>query len=303
MNRFCGKVLLFGEYSVIKGGKGLALPFFDYSGALEKLDSSLKGDCAASRLAEFAQFLRNSSILRRTLDLDKLEEDISKGLSFESDIPEGSGVGSSGALCAAIYSDYHLKKSLKDIQDSSNMAEILDHMALMESFYHGSSSGLDPLISLAQKPALVKSRNKIEFVSFDFDSEPELELYLFNTKTSRRTSPLVHDFLKMCEEPSFELEAQEFMRVSDELILATLTNDAKAFDELFYFLSKWQFLNLRPMVCPSVHALWLEGLESKKFYLKLCGAGGGGHYIIYNRSPEKAFEQELKGRGAKKIKF
>tara|TARA_Y100000780_G_scaffold155505_1_gene140201 strand:- start:239444 stop:240319 length:876 start_codon:yes stop_codon:yes gene_type:complete len=278
LNKFCGKVLLFGEYSVVKGGNGLALPFFDYSGQLEKNCGSVD-----SGLEDFAKFLRNSSILNDTLNVEAFMEDVQGGLRFNSDIPQGSGVGSSGALCAAIYSTYHKGKDLCSIQNTSDMSEVKDHMSLMESFYHGSSSGLDPLISLAQKPALVKNRNNIEFV--DFKEKPKLNLYLYNTGVSRHTSPLVHEFLKQCEEPEYEKKTQEFIEISNQLILASMTNDYKSFDELFYRLSKWQYLNFRPMICSSVDSLWLEGLESKEFYLKLCGAGGGGHYIVYERVP------------------
>jgi len=281
LNRFCGKVLLFGEYSVVKGGNGLALPFFKYSGILEKNCESVD-----ARLEDFAKFLQNSSILNDTLNIEAFLEDVQGGLRFISDIPQGSGVGSSGALCAAIYSTYHREKTLETIQKSSDMSKVKDHMSLMESFYHGSSSGLDPLISLAQRPALVKNRNNIEFV--DFNKKPELNLYLYNTGVSRHTSPLVHEFLKKCEEPSYEKKTQEFIEISNQLILSCMTGNYQDFDDLFYRLSKWQYLNFRPMICPSVEELWLEGLESKEFYLKLCGAGGGGHYIVYERIPGEA---------------
>ena len=107
LNRFCGKVLLFGEYSVVKGGNGLALPFFKYSGNLEKNCESVD-----ARLEDFAKFLQNSSILNDTLNIEAFLEDVQDGLRFISDIPQGSGVGSSGALCAAIYSTYHREKTL-----------------------------------------------------------------------------------------------------------------------------------------------------------------------------------------------
>lgn len=275
MSKFCGKVLLFGEYSVVKGGKGLALPLFDYSGSLA-MNSGVKD----GGLAEFAQFLGNSSILQSTLDLERFEKDIEEGLVFESDIPQGAGVGSSGALCAAIYSEY--QKDQSALSDRA-MSEVMDHMALMESFYHGSSSGLDPLISFAQRPALVSNRNRVEFTGLG--SYPKLELFLYNTKSKRKTSPLVHQFLKMCEDPDFASKAREFIQTSDELILAFMQNDTEAFDELFYKLSKWQYLNMKEMVCPEIDAFWLEGLETKQFFVKLCGAGGGGHYIIYKRAP------------------
>ena len=43
-------------------------------------------------------------------DLDQMASDISKGMYFDSSIPPGYGVGSSGALVAAVYDRYALKK-------------------------------------------------------------------------------------------------------------------------------------------------------------------------------------------------
>ena len=38
--------------------------------------------------------------------LDELKRDIDKGMYFDSSIPQGYGVGSSGALVAAVYDKY-----------------------------------------------------------------------------------------------------------------------------------------------------------------------------------------------------
>lgn len=266
----------------------MALPLFEYAGSLVR-----DGNQVHPGLEQFAQFLGNSSILRGALDLERLEEDIHAGLRFNSDIPQGAGVGSSGALCAAIYNDYHQDPQLLKERPIS---EVMDHMALMEAFYHGSSSGLDPLISFVQRPALVSNRNKVEFA--DFDGSDEIDLYVRNTNCSRKTSPLVHQFLKMCEDMEFAGKTEEFIKCSDELILAFIQKDFEKFDDLFHQLSKWQYLNLKPMVCPDIDAFWLEGLESKKYYVKLCGAGGGGHYIVYRRDPSAALPEDCL-----KIKF
>lgn len=288
LSEFCGKVLLFGEYSVVKGGKGFALPLFDYNGRLEISKGSYE-----KGLSAFCEFMSNSATLKSTLDLESFDQDLKDGLIFNSNIPQGAGVGSSGALCAAIYSKYQVKK---DELPKRNLGEVMDHLALMESFYHGSSSGLDPLISFAQKPAIVSNRNKVEFVELNPKEFPEL--YLYNTNFSRKTSPLVHQFLKMCETQEFMDKTKDFIKFSDSLILSFLQGDDQAFDETFYMLSKWQYLNLKPMVCPEIDAFWLEGLESKEYFVKLCGAGGGGHYIIYKRAPQSEMPN-----GSIKIKF
>ena len=39
-------------------------------------------------------------------NIEKLNADIADGMYFDSSIPQGYGVGSSGALVAAIYSEY-----------------------------------------------------------------------------------------------------------------------------------------------------------------------------------------------------
>ena len=39
-------------------------------------------------------------------DFEKLKNDVQEGMYFDSSIPQGYGVGSSGALVAAIYDKY-----------------------------------------------------------------------------------------------------------------------------------------------------------------------------------------------------
>ncbi len=83
------------------------------------------------------------------LDLDRFESDIKNGLYFESNIPQGYGIGSSGALVAAIYDQYLINpnKNRKILtgMEISNLKEIFSRM---ESYFHGVSSGLDPLLML-----------------------------------------------------------------------------------------------------------------------------------------------------------
>ena len=45
-----------------------------------------------------------------TFDLDTLKNDVETGMYFDSSIPQGYGVGSSGALVAAIYDKYAKNK-------------------------------------------------------------------------------------------------------------------------------------------------------------------------------------------------
>ena len=104
---FYSKILLFGEYGIIKNFSGLSIPFKKFNGRL-KLNDKLNGKAEESNLEiqKFYEYVKaNTNDLGR-FNLQSLKEDISNGLYFDSDIPKGFGVGSSGALVAAIYDKY-----------------------------------------------------------------------------------------------------------------------------------------------------------------------------------------------------
>ena len=90
-------------------------------------------------------------------NINKLEEDLNNGLFFESSIPEGYGLGSSGALVAALYNAYVINPIEGRVDIKQNDLLTLKRIfAQIESFYHGTSSGLDPLICYLRQPVLIK---------------------------------------------------------------------------------------------------------------------------------------------------
>jgi len=107
---FYSKILLFGEYGIIKDSKGLSIPYNFYNGAL-KVDENPSDAAIASNksLGHFINYLdelqqNNPELVQ--FDLVSLKKDIAEGMYFDSTIPQGYGVGSSGALVAAIYDKY-----------------------------------------------------------------------------------------------------------------------------------------------------------------------------------------------------
>ena len=107
---FYAKILLFGEYGIIKDSKGLSIPYNAAMGALIIPKNSEEGNPSSnSSLAGFAVHLADLQSKNPELfsfDLKQLKADISNGLYFDSTIPQGYGIGSSGALVAAIYDNY-----------------------------------------------------------------------------------------------------------------------------------------------------------------------------------------------------
>ena len=104
---FYAKILLFGEYGIIKDSKGLAIPYNCYKGAL-KSASNLSGEAKKSNenLVKLYDYLKKTSTDLVSFNFTAFKEDIDTGMYFDSSIPQGYGVGSSGALVASIYDQY-----------------------------------------------------------------------------------------------------------------------------------------------------------------------------------------------------
>ena len=197
--QFFSKILLFGEYGIIKNSKGLSIPYNSYSGSLKTLDEDInKNKVSHTNLVAFSKYLRKLNTKIPDFDWDKLDDDLTKKLFFDSNIPEGYGVGSSGALVAAFYDRYVLskKKFIKTLK-KENLNNLKNIFGQMESFFHGKSSGLDPLNSYFNLPILIKSANKIETTKIPVNKiSGECVIFLLDTGSSCDTEPMVLLFME-----------------------------------------------------------------------------------------------------------
>ena len=107
---FYSKILLFGEYGIIQDSKGLSIPYNFYNGALKKDDNSseiaIKSNESLKKFVVYLEQLQAEQPELVTFNLTVLKQDVNSGMYFDSSIPQGYGVGSSGALVAAIYDKY-----------------------------------------------------------------------------------------------------------------------------------------------------------------------------------------------------
>ena len=161
---FYSKILLFGEYGIIKDSKGLSIPYNFYKGALKhrQKHSALSKE-SNTVLQDYQQYLKTIDTNLVSFKLDQMVSDVSDGMYFDSSIPRGYGVGSSGALVAAIYDRYALDKvTVLENLTRDKLLKLKVIFAEMESFFHGKSSGLDPLNSYLSLPILISSQNDIE---------------------------------------------------------------------------------------------------------------------------------------------
>ncbi|MBE2205981.1 MAG: mevalonate kinase [Saprospiraceae bacterium] len=281
MRTYPAKVLLFGEHILLRGAAALAAPLHLYGGQWQF--GSDPGQ--QFRLREWAEYLLQ---LPCDFRLAAFNDDLDAGLFFQSDIPTGYGLGSSGALCAAAYERYAEQPIAR--HDASLLPELRNILAAMESFFHGASSGIDPLVSYLNQPLLLRPDGALEAVQVPA-LPPGMTLFLLDSRRTRSTGPMVQYFRQRCEDPAFEtLMRTELLDVSDAAVSAWLDHRMEDFSRHFQCISRFQAQHLAPMIPDEVLQIWQEGNARGAFSLKLCGAGGGGVFLGLAFTP--LFEHE-----------
>ena len=271
--KFYSKIILFGEYSVIQNSMALLIPYSLFEGKLSfRRDNTSVIDPELKAFSLYLKQLIDSGQINFQFDQSSFEFDISQGLYFDSTIPQGYGVGSSGALVAAIFSRYE-----QENHSSVDIKRLKNIFSQLESHFHGSSSGVDPLISYLNSPVLIKNKNELGPVTIPKFSKGRGGIFLLNTKRSRKTEPLVNLFLeKSRNENFFNLCEDVLTSITNNCIENFLSVDMDSLLKNFKLLSSFQHEHFSPMIPKLYRELWSEGLTSNAYSLKLCGAGGGG---------------------------
>ncbi|TCI85515.1 mevalonate kinase family protein [Tenacibaculum sp. M341] len=288
---FYAKILLFGEYGIIKDSKGLAIPFNSYKGAL-KTAQNLSGEALKSNesLKRFCDYLNNLDTQLASFDLESFNKDIDAGMYFDSSIPQGYGIGSSGALVASVYEKYANNKiTVLENLTRDKLLKLKEIFSLMESFFHGKSSGLDPLNSYLSLPILINSKENIEATGIPSQKEGKGAVFLLDSEQIGETEPMVTLFMnKMKNEGFRKMLSEEFVTYTDACIDDFLKGNVKSLFKNVKSLSKVVLTNFKPMIPNAFHKVWENGLKTNDYYLKLCGSGGGGYILGFTEDYEKA---------------
>jgi len=297
---FYSKILLFGEYGIIKDSKGLSIPYNFYNGAL-KVDDNPSQEAIASnaslrRFVTYLEQLQNDQPELVTFNIEALKADVERGMYFDSSIPQGYGVGSSGALVAAIYDKYaNAKITVLENLTREKLLQLKAIFAQMESFFHGKSSGLDPLNSYLSIPILINSKDNIEATGIPSQSATgKGAVFLLDSGIVGETAPMVNIFMENLKEEGFrKMLKNQFVKYTDACVENFLGGDMKSLFENTKQLSKVVLNNFKPMIPEAFHGVWQKGIDTNDYYLKLCGSGGGGYILGFTQDLEKA-KQSLK---------
>jgi mevalonate kinase len=276
-NTFHAKIMLFGEYSVLAGSSAALIPYNRYSASLVIPGLKPSGNNATESnniIRAFLGFLTGSGtgFFGQYIDLLRLRIDVEKGLYCQSPIPQKYGLGSSGALCAAIFSAYH-----KETVAPSDLplADLHSILARMESFFHGSSSGVDPLVIFLNEPLAIINGEYLKPRNNGLRFNTGITIFLLDTELPGETANGLKAFQKLMNKENYKKNFREqyiplINRLVSEWIIGKLSVNT------IMDLSGAQEKLLRPMIPDAYRELWVNGITSGKYSLKLCGSGGGG---------------------------
>ena len=287
---FYSKILLFGEYGIIEDSKGLSIPYNFFNGALKFSKAETKDSKKSNKiLIQFHKYL--SGIHDLNLDLNKFENELKEGIYFDSSIPQGYGVGSSGAIVAAVYDKYAKSKiKISENLNRNKLVDLRNIFSKMESFFHGKSSGLDPLNSYLSIPILIESKNKIDVTGIPIEKvNGEGAIFLLDSGQMGSTATMVEIFMKKMKDEGFrKMLNAKFIKYTNSCIDSFLKGDLKNLFKNTKILSGIVFENFKPMIPNKFHKVWKTGIESGSYFLKLCGSGGGGYILGFAPNIEKA---------------
>jgi len=292
---FYSKILLFGEYGIIKDSKGLSIPYNFYNGAL-KVDENptqeaIKSNTSLRKFVTYLENLQQEQPELVTFNIEILKADVERGMYFDSSIPQGYGVGSSGALVAAIYDKYANNKiTVLENLTRDKLLQLKTIFSQMESFFHGKSSGLDPLNSYLSIPILINSKDNIEATGIPSQSTTgKGAVFLLDSGIVGETAPMVNIFMENLKEEGFrKMLKTQFVKYTDACVENFLGGDMKSLFANTKQLSKVVLNNFKPMIPEQFHGVWQRGIDTNDYYLKLCGSGGGGYILGFTKDLEKA---------------
>lgn len=213
------------------------------------------------------------------IDVDRWLRDIKEGICFRSTIPTGYGLGSSGAIVAAVADRYSAIGEFTPIE-SKNI------LATMECCFHAQSSGIDPYICLTGQSILAQG---LELKPVTVSStDDNFAVCLIDTGISRSSVKAIDQFSSYLESPkNLDRLKEYYLPAVNNAIDLLLERKFDRLYEHFSAISHFQIEALSFLIDEGSKGMWGEGLQSDYFKLKICGAGQGGFLLCMTNNMER----------------
>lgn len=265
------KLLLFGEYTVLSGSQALAVPLPLWKGEWIQGTSTIINE--EDPLLTYVDWLKKHDLISAA-SAAHIINDREEGWNYQATIPIGYGLGSSGAFVAALYDRYITK------ENALVPANELSMLSKMEGYFHGSSSGMDPMVSFSGE-AVYKNEVGV-FQTMKDPGWPEgFQAYLLNSGAERSTAALVHIYKELLKDQEFKFKMErELIPMVEHAIHFYLSGTGNKLEECISVISAFQREFFSMFIPDPVKDQWDEMLEIPGVYVKFCGAGGGGYFLV-----------------------
>lgn len=269
--------MLAGEYGVVAGGSALTIPYPHFDAKIRETNKITEGEkekvekshTYLEKIFHYISGLPPESFYALP-DLDFFSANLKK-YWLDLNIPIGYGMGSSGAVSAAIYDLFFPEAAGLSLEQQR------EDLAAIESFFHGKSSGVDALTCHARVPLYFDGKGNIEKREFNPSKIPgEYRFFLLDSGERFETGPLVKEFLRQMNNSGFASSIHnEYLVINQKLIEILLGIRKGDPAMLVMVLSDYQYTHFRKMIPEKMLDVWIEGQISNEYYLKLNGSGGG----------------------------
>ena len=242
--------------------------------------SHLSESAAASNasLQRFADYLSTLDEAKDVIDLRRFYHELQYNLFLDSDVPSGYGLGSSGVLVAAVYDHYATQKT-------DDLLQLKALFGKMESYFHGSSSGIDPLQCYLGQPFRITPQG-VSMLPVDFMPD-DIHVFLADTGQKSNTKPLVQYFKKKREDMDYLRAFQsDYVPCVSACIDHLVAGEKEAFFSSLRRLTDGQLRFLRPMITDNTIDLFLEKPDFNLGF-KISGSGGGGYVLGFTDDIDK----------------
>lgn len=268
-NFYPSKILLVGEYTVLSGNAGLAIPFYKKF-AQWKVEANSEHEI----LKELILYISTNPTLSKYINLPEFRIETDNGLYLDSSIPYGCGLGSSGTLCAAI-----LDRFGKNLPHQT--AEIFSLLKELEHFFHGQSSGVDPAVAYFKKSIFIDT-NEIQLLDLQVEHfNEDHHIRLLDSNLGRNTETLVNVFKQKLKNEGFRQRLiNELVPANKNLIEAIVKNQSDAISKSWEAVSRISFILFSELIPATIKEYWYQGMQTGHYFCKLCGAGGGGYFLV-----------------------
>lgn len=267
------KLLLYGEYTVLSGSQALAIPVLNWSSRWT-IDKDITQLYEAETNVYIHWLIEKNLLPPQTKRI--IADNADNNWKYDSNIPIGHGLGSSGAFVAALYDKFGVEKET----DPRKLMKIL---AEMESWFHGSSSGLDPLVSYLAMPVLRNDQGS--YIPVDCGRPEHCFVYVWDSGKMRKTAPLVAHYKELLNNIDFSQKVNNaLIPYVEHAIHYYLAGQTQEMFLCLEQISKFQRLYFKDFIPENAREKWDEISSEGHGFMKLCGAGGGGEFLVFLRN-------------------